>query len=89
MPEADPSFTRAFLGEVALRTGLGLAVMLVAGGGAALGSQAGGAWGPFAGAVTGTLLGIAAVVLVLRRRRQSPVATGRDESATHSLQEPG
>ncbi len=68
-PEQRPgSFTRAFLGEMAVRIGLAVLAMLLAFGGSRLLRDTG-EWGAFAGALLGLAVGLTLMVLVLRRRR--------------------
>jgi hypothetical protein len=86
----DGSFTRAFLGDVLLRAALGIGAMLCSFAGGFVGATADDAWAPFAGALGGLALGVVLPVVGYRGLiRQSPEATGRDGSATHSLHEPG
>ena len=63
------SFTSIFVREMALRIGLFLVAMALAFVGAALGQRTSSEWGGFVGALVGLGLGVALMVLVLRRRR--------------------
>jgi uncharacterized protein (DUF952 family) len=66
---ATDSFTTLFVREMGLRAGLVLLAMVLAGAGAAVAGRTSSDWGPFVGAVVGLVLGLALMVLVLRRRR--------------------
>ena len=62
------SFLTTFTREMGVRAGLAILAMLLAGAGATVGERTSSEWGPFAGGVTGLLLGLGLMGLVLRRR---------------------
>ncbi|MFL6156986.1 MAG: hypothetical protein ACJ72D_12875 [Marmoricola sp.] len=63
----EGSFSRAFLRSVLLRMGLALAAMALSFAGSEIGDLTSTAWGPFVGGVVGLAVGVAAMVVVLRR----------------------